>query len=64
MKEQDKATAGDLSETDISHMLDREFKLIIIRTLTGLNKIVEDKSETFNTEIRNNTAQIKGTKMK
>ena len=64
MKEQDKATAVDLSETDISHMPDREFKLIIIRTLTGLNKIVEDKSETFNTEIRNNTAQIKGTKMK
>ena len=37
---------------------------MITKTLTGLNnnnkKRVEDRSETLNTEIRNNTAEIKG----
>ena len=41
-------------------MADREFKVMIIRTLTGLEKRVEDKNETLNTEIRNNVAEIKG----
>ena len=60
MKEQDKTIARDLSETDTSHMPDREFKLIITRILTGLEKGLEDMSETLNTEIRNNIAEIKG----
>ena len=38
MKEQDKATARDLTETDISNMPDREFKTMIIEILTGLEK--------------------------
>ena len=38
MKEQSKATARDLSEAHISNMPDREFKVIIIRMLTGLEK--------------------------
>ena len=38
MKEQDKATARDLSQTDISNMPDREFKSLIIRILIGLEK--------------------------
>ena len=38
-----------LNETDISNMPDREFKGMIIRTLTGLEKRVEDMSETLNT---------------
>ena len=54
MKEQDKGTARDLSKTDISNMPGRELKAMIIRTLTGLEKRVEDMSETLNTEIRNN----------
>ena len=33
MKKQDKIAARDLSETDISKMPDREFKLMIIETL-------------------------------
>ena len=36
MKEQDKATARDLSETDISNMSDRKFKIMIMRILTEL----------------------------
>ena len=38
MKKQDKAMARDLSKTDISYIPDGEFKAIIIRTFTGLEK--------------------------
>ena len=43
-----------LREIDISNMTDREFKVMIIRILTGLEKRVEDMSEPLITEIRNN----------
>ena len=59
MKEQDKTIARDLSETDISNMPDREFKGMIIMILTGLEKRGKT-SETLDTEIRNNIAEIKG----
>ena len=42
MKEQDKATARDLSETDVSNMPQREFKATIIRILIGLEKRIGD----------------------
>ena len=45
MKEQNKATAGDPSKTDISNMPDEEFKVMIIRISTGLEKRVEDSHE-------------------
>ena len=38
MKEQDKTTARDLSETDINNMPHRDFKVMIIKTLTGHEK--------------------------
>ena len=60
MKEQDKTIARDLSETDISNMPDREVKGMIIMILTGLEKRGKT-SETLDTEIRNNIAEIKGT---
>jgi len=50
MKE-DKATTRDLNETDISSMPDGEFKAMITRILTGLEKRIEDISETLTTEI-------------
>jgi len=56
MKEQDKAIARYLSETDISNMPDREFEVMMIRILTRLEERVEDMRETLNTEIRNNIA--------
>ena len=40
-------TVRDLSETDLSNMSDREFKAMIIRILNGLEKRVEDTSETY-----------------
>ena len=42
MKEQDKATAIDLSKTDISNILDEKFKATIIRIFAGLKKIIEE----------------------
>ena len=52
MKEQDKAMAKDLSNTDISNMPDGEFKVTIIRIHTGLEERIEDISETLTTEIK------------
>ena len=40
-------------------MPDREYKAMIIRILTGLEKRVEDISETLNTEIEKNKATAK-----
>ena len=42
MNEQDQTTGRDLSETDISNMPDRGFKVMIIKILTGLEKTMED----------------------
>ena len=52
VKEQDKATARDLSETETSNMLDGEFKGTIIRILTRLEKRIEDISETLTKKIK------------
>ena len=54
MKEQNKATARDLSEIDISNKPDKVFTAMIIRILTRLQKRMEHMTETLNTEIRNN----------
>ena len=61
MKEKDKVMVIDLSKTDISNMYGREFKVMVIKLLTGLEQRVEDMIETLNTDIRNNiVAEIKG----
>ena len=52
MEEQDKTTARELSETNISNMLDREFKIMIMNICTGFGKRLEDISETLNKEIK------------
>ena len=57
MKELDRATARDLSKTDVSNMPEREFKATITRIHTGLEKRMEDMNETLNIEIRNNIAE-------
>ena len=38
MKEQDKITAREQNETEISNMPDREFKAMVIKIFTGLEK--------------------------
>ena len=40
MKEQEQTTVKDLSETDTSNICDREFKVTIIKIVTGLEKRV------------------------
>ena len=52
MKEQDKAMGRSLSKTDISNMPDGEFKAMIRRLLSRLEKRVKEDSETLNTEIK------------
>ena len=47
-----------LSETDTSNRSDREFKVIIIKTPTGLEKRGEGIRGSLNTEIRNDIAEI------
>ena len=61
MKEQNKTTARELNETVISSMPDREFKVMVIKILTGLEKRVKDMSENLNRGIRNNIAEIQRT---
>ena len=52
MKEQDKNTPRDLRKTNINNMSDGEFKATLKRILTGLEKRIEDISETFTTELK------------
>ena len=52
MKEQNNIMARDLSETDISNMLDGEFKATIIKIQTGPENRIEDISEMITIEIR------------
>ena len=54
MKEQDKITVRELNETEISNLSDRKFKVMVIKMVTGLEKRVDDLSETLNKEIENN----------
>ena len=51
MKEEEKITATELNEMETSNMSDREFKVRIIKILTGLEKRVENLRETLNKEI-------------
>ena len=44
----------------MNNMSDRKIKVMIIRILIGIEKRVEDMSETLNTEIRKNITEIKG----
>ena len=62
MKKQNKVTARDLRETDISNMPDGEFKGMIIRILAGLEKRMETFREALGTqikELRNNQPEMK-----
>ena len=62
MKEQDKITARDLNEMEISNMPDREFQVMVIKKLSGLEKRVGNLSETLNKELENikkNQSEIK-----
>ena len=48
-----KTLEKELNEIQISNILDKEFKVMIVKMLTGLEKRMEKFSETFNKEIEN-----------
>ena len=52
MKEQDRAMARDRNGTDVNHTPNGEFKTMIIRIFSGLEKRMEDISETLTTDIK------------
>ena len=52
MKGQDKAMARDLNGTDVNNTPNGEFKTMIIRIFTGLEKRMEDIRETLTTDIK------------
>ena len=61
-KEQEKVTARDPIETDISNMPDPELKTTILSILDGLEKSIEDTREFLNAEIKDrriNQAELK-----
>lgn len=48
MKKQDKITVKELNYMEISNMHGKEFNLIVIKILTGLEEEVDELSENFN----------------
>lgn len=48
-----KITEKDLSETKISNPPDEEFKVMVIKTLTGLERTMDELREKYNKEIKN-----------
>ena len=47
-QKKNKITAREVSETEMSNVPDREFEVMVIKILTGLEKRVEGLSETLN----------------
>ena len=48
IKEQDEASEKDLNETDISDLLYKEFKIMIVKMLTKLRRTMDQQIENFN----------------
>lgn len=59
IEEQDKITAGDLNETEVSNMPDMPFKIMVIKILTRLEKRVGNLSEILNMEIESRKERIR-----
>lgn len=47
-KEQEKTPETELNEPEISNLLDKEFKIMIIKTLAEVRRITHEQSENFN----------------
>lgn len=43
----------DLNEVELSNLLDKEFKVIVIKMLTKLGRRIDEFSKNFNKEIEN-----------
>ena len=51
-KLQEVATANELIKNDLSNITKHEFKIIVIKLITGLEKSIEDSKESIATEIK------------
>lgn len=49
-----KSPETNLNETEISDLLNREFKIIVIKVFTEVKKATYEQSENFNKEIEKN----------
>ena len=49
---QEVATANELIKNDLSNITKHEFKIIVIKLITGLEKSIEDSKESIATEIK------------
>ena len=55
-------TANELIKNDVSNIAKNEFKTIVIKLITGLEKTIEDSRESITTEIkglRNSQEELK-----
>lgn len=52
-KEQDKSPETELSEREMSDLLEREFKIMVIKILTEVGRAMHEQNDTFNKEIEN-----------
>ena len=50
-KVQDKSPKKDLNEIEISHVLDKEIKAMVIKMLTNLRRRMDDHRDNLNKEI-------------
>ena len=51
-KLQEVVTANELIKNDLSNVTENEFKIIVIKLITGLEKRIEDSRESIDTEIK------------
>ena len=51
-KLQEVATANKLIKNDLSNIMEQEFRIIVIKLITGLDKRIEDSRESIATEIK------------
>ena len=51
-KLQEVATANELIKNNLSNVKGNEFKIIVIKLITGLEKSIEDSRESITTEIK------------
>ena len=61
-KLQEVTTANKLIKNDLSNITDNEFKIIVIKLITGLEKSIADSRESITTEIkglRNSQKELK-----
>ena len=51
-KLQEEVTAKELIKTDLSSITEQEFRIIVIKLITGFEKSIEDSRESIATEIK------------